>query len=97
MLTSITGRQLKAARNLLGLSQPDLARLSGVSYATIGHYERCGGVEVSGRVATLSKLIVVLEGGGIAFVDGGAWADEEFPRRVHAYSATAAESTRGGE
>ncbi len=32
-----------------------------------------------------------------ALAHGGPWADEEFPRRVHAHSATAAESTRSGE
>ncbi len=37
------------------------------------------------------------QGGDSAFVDGCAWADEEFPRRVHTHSAAAAESTCGGE
>jgi acetylglutamate/LysW-gamma-L-alpha-aminoadipate kinase len=48
----------------------------------------CGSRRGDGRVRA--------EGGDSAVADGGPWADEKLPRRVHAHSATAAESTWGG-
>jgi len=51
-----TGRMLRAARTLAGLSQAELARAAGVALATVGHYERHDGVEVQGSVASRSKV-----------------------------------------
>ena len=70
----VTTRQVKAARALLGWSQGDLARESGVSEPTIARLESTGG-ELGGRENTAAKIRGALEGGGIKFIDengGGA-------------------------
>ena len=61
-------RQVKAARALLGWSQQDLARESGVSEPTIGRLEAADGV-LGGRGETAEKIRVALEKAGIEFID----------------------------
>ncbi len=63
--------QIKAARALLGWSQDDLAKRSGVSEPTIGRLEAQGG-ELGGRPATGDKLRRALEKAGIEFTNGNA-------------------------
>jgi len=74
MATMVTINQLKAARALLGWSQSDLARQSGVSEPTIARLESAGG-GLGGRPETGRKIRVALEKGGVEFIDengGGA-------------------------
>lgn len=52
---SITIRQVKAARALLGWSQSDLARHSGVSEPTIARLEAADG-ELGGREETIQRI-----------------------------------------
>jgi transcriptional regulator with XRE-family HTH domain len=66
-LTTI--RQIKAARALLGWSQSDLARHSGISEPTIARLESVEG-QLGGREETVRKIRAALETSGIQFIDG---------------------------
>jgi predicted transcriptional regulator len=65
-LTTI--RQVKAARALLGWSQSDLARHSGISEPTIARLESTEG-ELGGRGETVRRIRAALEAGGIEFIE----------------------------
>jgi transcriptional regulator with XRE-family HTH domain len=62
----ITGDQLKAARGLLGWSQFQLSRQSGVSETTIQRFET-GRIELRG--ATQTAIVSTLLNNGVEFVD----------------------------
>lgn len=64
----ITGRQLKAARALIGWEQTELARKSDVGIATIRRMESFDG-EVGARTSTLSRVKRALEKAGVEFLD----------------------------
>ena len=64
----ITGRQLRAARALLGWGQLDLAKKSRVAIGTIRRMEAFDG-EVGARTRTLSRVQATLEKGGVEFLD----------------------------
>lgn len=63
----ITSQQLRAARALLGIDQNELARLSGLSPATIQRMEASKGV-VRGNVGSLIKLVAMLEANNIELI-----------------------------
>jgi transcriptional regulator with XRE-family HTH domain len=63
----ISTRQVKAARAMLGWSQDDLAKHSGVSYPTIARLEAEDG-PLGGRSDTAEKLQHALQSAGIIFV-----------------------------
>ena len=70
----ITTRQIKAARALLGWSQADLAKASGISEPTIARLESADGA-LGGREKTSESLRHALVAAGIEFIDengGGA-------------------------
>jgi transcriptional regulator with XRE-family HTH domain len=65
--------QIRAARALLGLSQPDLARAAGVSVATLKRAEGSGTPAAS--QAALEKIAEALNDLGVEFIPengGGA-------------------------
>ena len=64
----VTIRQVKAARSLLGWSQADLARRSGISEPTIARLEAVDG-ELGGREETGRKIQSALETAGVEFID----------------------------
>jgi transcriptional regulator with XRE-family HTH domain len=64
----ITVRQVKAARALLGWSQSDLARYSGVSEPTIGRLESAN-EGLGGREETGEKIMAALINGGVEFIE----------------------------
>ena len=67
-------RQVKAARELLGWKQADLAEGSGLSIATIGRMETQEG-ELTGREETVAAIRTALEATGVEFIPengGGA-------------------------
>jgi predicted transcriptional regulator len=66
----ITGRQLRAARALLGMEQIDLAKRARVAVGTIRRMESFAG-EVGSRTETLSKVQAALERAGIEFLGEG--------------------------
>ncbi|HEX4710591.1 helix-turn-helix transcriptional regulator [Phenylobacterium sp.] len=59
---------MKAARALLGWSQEDLARESGVSLPTLKRLEAQDGI-VGGRVSTGDRIAAALAHGGVIFID----------------------------
>ena len=63
-----TIRQIKAARALLGWSQSDLARHSGISEPTIARLESAEGV-LGGRGETIRKIRAALETNGIELIE----------------------------
>jgi predicted transcriptional regulator len=64
----ITTRQIKAARALLGWSQSDLAKRSGVSEPTVARLEAIDG-ELGGREKTAQKIRTTIESAGLEFID----------------------------
>jgi transcriptional regulator with XRE-family HTH domain len=70
----ISVRQVKAARELLGWKQTDLAAASGLSIVTIRRVESAGG-DLGGRADTAAKIVAALESAGVEFIaenGGGA-------------------------
>jgi predicted transcriptional regulator len=67
-ILKVSIRQIKAARALLGWSQDDLARLSGVSSPTIKRLEASGEGAIGGRVETGDALIAALQKAGVQFI-----------------------------
>lgn len=67
----ITSQQLRAARALLGIDQGELARLSGLSPATIQRMEASNGV-IRGTVGSLTKLTETLDANGVELIGEGA-------------------------
>ena len=64
----ITGPQIRAARVLLGWSQIELCRRSGVSRDTLVKIERG---EVDPLMLTVEKLVRTLEYAGVEMIDRG--------------------------
>jgi predicted transcriptional regulator len=69
--TRLTGRQIAAARTLLGMTQPDLARRAGVSTPTIKRMEASVGPAV-GMANNVAAVRAALENAGVIFVGGPA-------------------------
>lgn len=67
MSTFIFGRQVRAARVLLGWSQNDLASRAGIGVATLKRFE-ASEPKSYGHVNTASKIENALESGGIIFI-----------------------------
>jgi DNA-binding XRE family transcriptional regulator len=67
MTEIISGPQCSAARALLGLSQAELAKLSGVSVAGVTAFEAGGGC----LLTTEEALVAALQRKGTVFSDGG--------------------------
>ena len=73
-IRKVSIRQIKAARALLGWSQDDLAKHSGVSAPTVKRLEAAGG-DIGGRAETGESLVAALEEAGVEFIaenGGGA-------------------------
>jgi len=64
----ITGRQLRAARMLLGMEQIELAKRARVAIGTVRRMESFDG-EVGARTSTLSLVKRALEKAGVEFLD----------------------------
>jgi transcriptional regulator with XRE-family HTH domain len=63
----ITSGQIKAARDLLGITTTKLAEMSGVAFTTIIRIESSNGIP-SGQVKTLNAVQKALEEAGIEFI-----------------------------
>jgi predicted transcriptional regulator len=73
-ILKVSIRQIKAARALVGWSQDDLAKHSGVSAPTVKRLEAAEG-EIGGRVETGQALVAALREAGVEFIPengGGA-------------------------
>ena len=62
----ISGRQIRSARALLGLSGQELADKCGISLKTLRRYEPQNGIP-AGNTKVLESIESVLEGHGIVF------------------------------
>ena len=62
-----SGRQIRAARALLGISAKELAERAKVGWATVQRMEQVDGSPTS-RVATLRQIEAALEKAGIEFI-----------------------------
>lgn len=67
----VTGRQLRAARALIGWEQAELARRARVAIGTIRRMESFTG-EVGSRTSTLSQVLSAMERAGIQFLNDGS-------------------------
>lgn len=67
--TQITGRQLAAARALVGIGQVDLAKNARVSAPTLRRMESSEGT-ISGMANNVAAIIAELERLGVEFIDG---------------------------
>jgi len=63
----VTGRQIRAARGLLGISAKDLAVLAGIGWATLQRVESFDGTSTN-RSGTLERVKAALEAQGIEFI-----------------------------
>jgi predicted transcriptional regulator len=70
-LITITGRQLRAARALLGWEQTELSKKARVAIGTIRRMESFDG-PVGSRTDTLRKVTGALEKAGIEFLGNGS-------------------------
>jgi predicted transcriptional regulator len=73
-ILKVSIRQVKAARALLGWSQDDLAKHSGVSAPTVKRLEAAEG-DIGGRAETGEALVTALQDAGVEFISengGGA-------------------------
>ena len=64
----IEGRQIRAARGLLGWSRSDLILASGVSLSALLRLESA---QADSRSSTLNKVIAALNAAGIEFINDG--------------------------
>lgn len=64
----LTGRQIAAARALLGMAQPELAMAANISVPTLKRMEASAG-EVSGLKNNIGAVKAALEAAGITFID----------------------------
>jgi transcriptional regulator with XRE-family HTH domain len=67
---TITAAQLKAARQLLGWSQDDVAAASGLETPTIIHFEH--GKRLPNRAA-IADIRLTLEAAGVDFTNSEEW------------------------
>ncbi len=63
----VTGAQMRAARALIGIDQRELARLSGISLATIQRMETSE-ANVRGIIDTLIKVVEAFDAAAIEFI-----------------------------
>jgi transcriptional regulator with XRE-family HTH domain len=68
-IPKVSIKQIKAARELLGWSQGEMASASGVSIPTIKRLEAKSG-ELGGRDETREKIRATLEAAGVEFTNG---------------------------
>lgn len=76
----ITARQIRAARALLDMSQPELAQKAGVGVATIRRIEAALD-EIVGNARTLQRIEKALQDAGVQFIDNGDGLGEGVRRR----------------
>ena len=68
----VTGRQIRDARNLLGLSPHELGTRSGVSRLTVRLWEASGDEPPNALAPNLSRVLRYLQSEGVQFGDAGS-------------------------
>ena len=69
----ISARQIRAARALLGLSQPELAEKAGIGLASLRRIEAATD-QIVGNARTMARIESALETAGIAFIAADQYA-----------------------
>jgi len=64
----VTTRQIKAARALLGWSQAELAKATGLSVPTIKRIESRAAGDLGGRADTAARIVAALGAAGAEFI-----------------------------
>ncbi|QRG05392.1 helix-turn-helix domain-containing protein [Xanthobacter dioxanivorans] len=77
--SAVTGRQIKAARVLLGWTRADLADRAGVTAETVKVVEK-DEVTLEALASTRSRLCRTLEAGGVTFLNGGSTGVQVQPK-----------------
>jgi len=72
LIVEIRGDQIRRARELLDLTQRDLARRAGINRISLRIYEAWGAEPVSAQTLVLGKLLRLLESEGIEFHADGS-------------------------
>ena len=81
-ILKVSIRQIKAARALIGWSQDDLAKHSGVSAPTVKRLEAADG-EIGGRAETGESLVAALREAGVEFIpENGGGAGVRLAKRL---------------
>ncbi len=62
-----TPAQIRAARALLGLSQPEAAHIAGVSVSTLKRAE--GTIQIGASVEAVAAIRAALEAAGVIFIE----------------------------
>ena len=63
-----TGHQLKAARNLAGIEQREVARKAKIDSSTLHRMEASGAKPIHGHVTNVAKVIEVLREAGVELI-----------------------------
>jgi hypothetical protein len=66
-----TGRQLAAARVLVGLGQRELAALAKIDTSTLNRMERSGDSTVRGQAPNVERVLLALERKGVEIGNDG--------------------------
>lgn len=66
----MTPEQFKAAKAMLGLSNPDLAEMTGLHRNTLNNLDKG-----NGKASTVKLVRLTLEGRGVQFLDNGDLAN----------------------
>jgi hypothetical protein len=65
----VTGRQMAAARALVGIAQPVLSEESGVALSTIRNMEAALDKPIAAHTSTVRKVQAALESRGVVFLN----------------------------
>ena len=78
MLTiQVTGLQLRAARQLLGLTQSEVAERARICAQSVKDWEHSSAAVPPAGAAMLGRLVRVLEDGGVTFRSDGVSLDDK--------------------
>lgn len=78
-----TGRQIAAARTLIGISQPELAEAANISVPTLRRMEASPS-KATGLANNVSAVQAALEAGGVIFISAnGAGAGVRLTKSMH--------------
>lgn len=88
----ISGAQIKAARDLLKITQPELAEATGVAERTIRRFETDEDIP---KPANLEKILSELERRGIEFTNGSGMGVRLNFEKAAQYSRTVASVSKG--
>lgn len=90
----ISGAQVKAARELLRITRPELARASGISERTLRRFETDEDIP---KPDNIDKIVCELERRGIEFTNGTGIGVRLVYEKAAEYARSLAQSRNGAE